>query len=115
MSNSELTDLIVSLQNEEKASLLTEGNAHVPSMQPLLKKKKKMQSLTTSCSMAREQEVLDPHSQMSLHLCMDFTHAFCCCSCLKPSFSFLRFGYKEGRECIVITSNASLAHCLATK
>lgn len=41
MSNSELTDLIVSLQNEEKASLLTEGNAHVPSMQPPLKKKKK--------------------------------------------------------------------------
>lgn len=115
MSHSELTDLIVSLQNEEKASLLTEGNAHVPSMQPPLKKKKKCSLSLLHVPWPEKQEVLDPHSQMSLHLRMDFTHAFCCCSCLKPSFSFLRFGYKEGRECIVITSNASLAHCLATK
>lgn len=43
MSNSERTDLIVPLQNEER--LLSKENAHVPSMQP---SKKKMQSLITS-------------------------------------------------------------------
>lgn len=90
MSHSELTDLIVSLQNEEKASLLTEGNAHVPSMQPPLKKKKKMQSLTTSCSMARE----TGGSRSTLTDESAFTYGFYSCFLLlfllKTKFFFLK-------------------------